>query len=274
MKIGCHCQTWGGVHGHPAGVGSIKDMVYRARPPFARATKEIRLVGFEGIEAFDGDVIEWHQARLDVAATGLTLSGVYTGGQFIYPDAWADERTKFERVIDAARALGARNLVVGGGAVRANGVGPDDCAMMADRLDELAGIADRAGLVAHFHPHPHPDGYNQDQVENILGRTAIGLCPDLGVLAKGGVEPVDFCRRYASRISYLHLKDSRNGQDIEVGQGTVDIEGVVSALVDAGFDGWVVAELDASESTPFASAQAMHRHIETRLIPIARGTRA
>lgn len=274
MKIACHTQTWGGVRGHPAGVGSIKDLTYLARPDFARASKEIALLGFDGLEAFDGDVLAWHRAGLDIAATGLTLSGVYAGGQFIYDDAWPDEKAKFADVIDAARTLGAKNLVIGGGAVRARGVQSEDPVKIAQRLDEVGEMADRAGISAHFHPHPHPHGYSEAQTDETLDKTQIGLCPDLGVLAKGGVEPVGFCRRHAKRITYLHLKDSRNGEDIEIGQGDVDMEGVLTALVSAGFDGWMVAELDASDASPFASVQAMMGHIQSRLMPLVARERA
>ena len=59
------------------------------------------------MEAFDGDVLAWQAEGFDVRRSGLELSGVYTAGQFVYDDAWADERAKFERVIASARDMGA-----------------------------------------------------------------------------------------------------------------------------------------------------------------------
>lgn len=272
MKIGCHAQTWGGVRGHPGGVGSLAHLTYLSKAPFSRAAKEIRLLGYQAMEAFDGDVLAWQADGVDVRRSGLELSGVYTAGQFVYDDAWADERAKFERVIASARDMGAGHLIIGGGSVRAQGVSPGDPGLIARRLDEVQELAAAAGIAAHFHPHPHPDGYTEEQTDEILGLCSVGLCPDLGVLAKGGVEPISFVERHIGRIGYLHLKDSLNGEDIEVGQGAVDIEGVMRVLGAAGFDGWLVAELDASEASPYASHVAILSHITDVLLPAMKGS--
>jgi len=269
MKIGCHVQTWGAVRGHPAGSQSLKDFVLLSRAPFHRALKEIALCGYDGVEAFDGDVLAWHAAGLDVRRQGLELSGVYTAAQFIYGDVWPDEVARLQGVIDASASLGAANLVVGGGAVRAGGVRADDPAILADRLSEVADMAERRGVTAHFHPHPHPEGYAAEHLDEILRRTPIRVCPDLAVLVKGGVDPVAFARAHAGRIAYVHLKDIRDGEDVEVGQGTIDMRGVVEALARAGFDGWLVAELDASETTPMESARSMLHVIRSDLAPRA-----
>jgi inosose dehydratase len=268
MNLSCHAQTWGAVRGHPAGTQSIKDLVLLSKAPFHKALKEIRLVGFNGVEAFDGDVLEWYAQGLSVDRTGLKLSGVYTSAQFIYDDAWPDEREKLTRVIQASAKMGASNLAIGGGAVRTNGVAAGDVDRLARHLDEVAEIARDHNVRPHFHPHPHPNGYTSEHLEELFEKTSVGICPDLAVLAKGDLDPVAFIKTYATRISYIHLKDIRNGEDIEVGQGEIDLKGVVRVLAGASFKGWLVAELDASESTPAESARAMLGYIREELLPL------
>ena len=64
-------------------------------------------------------------------------------------------------------------------------------------------------------------------------------------------------RRWAERIPYVHLKDVdparrdgdfwasiRAGVFRPLGEGVVDLSGLIAALAEHGFDGWAVVEQD------------------------------
>jgi inosose dehydratase len=83
-------------------------------------------------------------------------------------------------------------------------------------------------------------------------------------------------RKYGSQLLFLHLKDvearpSEPGQGpprpyrfVELGRGRVDLPGVIRALGDVGFKGWIVVELDAvpdRSRSPRESAEINRRYV-------------
>ena len=136
----------------------------------------------------------------------MKLVAVYSGGNFIFPDILDEELARVTRAADAAQALGAEHLVVGGGARRFDGTRDGDYDALASALDKVVGIAEARGLRAHYHPHLSTIVENPDEVRKIFGKTAIGFCPDTAHLAAAGGDVAAMVREHAGRISYVHLK--------------------------------------------------------------------
>ena len=95
MRLGYHTITWGGVVGDAVGVTSVKDLYYRVNGPMDRAIAEIGALGYEGVEMFDGNVADYASRPDDLknllAAAGVELVSVYTGGNFIYEEILSEE---------------------------------------------------------------------------------------------------------------------------------------------------------------------------------------
>ena len=114
-----------------------------------------------------------------------------------------------------------------------------------------------------------------DDVGALLERTAVGLALDTAELAVAGIDPVAAAPRFGDRIRHVHLKDAREtvGDEAavqnaekhvllaggsrgierwfwELGEGTVDVAGVVAALRGHGYDGWWIVESDQSPAPP------------------------
>ncbi|WP_390624141.1 sugar phosphate isomerase/epimerase family protein [Fodinicola feengrottensis] len=70
-------------------------------------------------------------------------------------------------------------------------------------------IAESVGLAATYHPHLSTIVEGPQDIERLLKDTRIGFCPDTAHLAAGGGDPAALIRRYADRISHIHLKDVR-----------------------------------------------------------------
>src|SRR5690349_14167181 len=116
----------------------------------------------------------------------------------------------------------------------------------------------------------------RDHVPALLDRTDpefVGLALDTGELTAGGIDPVDVIERYGDRVWHVQFKDAlavdteeeylqphahwtvrvRGGARevrwfAEPGAegGLVDFPAVTRALLDAGYDGWIVFESDQS----------------------------
>jgi inosose dehydratase len=102
------------------------------------------------------------------------------------------------------------------------------------------------------------------------------FAPDTGQIQKGGGDALEVVRTYLGQIRHVHLKDYRGGGPVEfvdgqevdetgflnytpLGDGVVDIPGVIALLDEAGYDGWINIELDANEQDPQDARPAASR---------------
>lgn len=140
-------------------------------------------------------------------------------------------------------------------------------------------VMDETGLRTVFHHHIGTWIETPAEVERLLANTdpeILGLVFDTGHWSFGGGDPVTGVRQFADRIWHVHFKDhdpavaaqsrieewdgpTSVGKGIfpELGQGDVDFPGVLQALKDINYDGWIVAEQDVlpGSGTPKESAQ-------------------
>ena len=278
MQLGYHSITWGGVVGDPTGVTSVKNLHYRSNGSIVQAVVDIAAAGYEGIELFDGNVAEYAERPRDLrrllADSGLDLVSVYSGGNFIYPDALPDELHRVARAADLAATFGAQHLVVGGGARRAAGTSEEDYDRLGSALDQVVEIAESRGLTATYHPHLTTIAESPDEIDKVLRRSRIGFCPDTAHLAAGGGDPAALVRRYADRIHLVHLKDFRPDPFgfLPLGGGVLNLPEILAALNDAGYDGWLLVELDAYDGDPAEAARISWTYL-VDLLPSGIGRR-
>ena len=271
MRLGYHSITWGGVVGHPAGVTSVKDLYYLANGSMEQAVRDIAAAGYEGTEMFDGNVAAYadepEKLRNLLAENGLDLVSVYTGANFIYSDILPDEMHRIRQAAELAAAFGAQHLVVGGGARRAAGTVGTDYDRLAEELDRANEIAADHGLTACYHPHLGTIVESPEEIERVMARTRIGFCPDTAHLAAGGGDPAALIRRYADRVSHVHLKDldRASGQFLPLGQGALDLAEILRAVRDIGYDNWLIVELDAYNGDPREAAAISKTYLDKLL---------
>jgi inosose dehydratase len=129
-----------------------------------------------------------------------------------------------------------------------------------ERLQDLIG---EHGLRATLHPHVGTAIEDRDAVHRLLDSSDIPLCLDTGHLVIGGTDPLELLRTAADRVAHVHLKDVRlavaatvhddsyisavrQGVYAPLGDGDLDIAGIVAALEAAGYAGWYVLEQDCA----------------------------
>lgn len=271
MRLGYHSITWGGVTGDATGVTSVKDLMYRVPGDMRRALREIAAAGYEGVEMFDGNVAEFagspDELHALLAETGLSLVGVYTGANFVYSEILPDELHRVRRAAALAAQFGATQLVVGGGARRAAGTPESDYDRLGEALDTVTAIAEEHGLSACYHPHLTTIVESPDELEKIMSRSRIGFCPDTAHLAAGGGDPAALIRRYPDRVRHVHLKDLRREpfSFLPLGEGEIDLADVLAAVIETGYDGWLVVELDSYDGDPAQAARLSKAHLDRLL---------
>jgi inosose dehydratase len=149
----------------------------------------------------------------------------------------------------------------------------DELAVLLGQLAEAAPASVRVA----FHPHTATWIEAPDEVDALasrLGATGAGLCLDVGHYLVGGGDPVDAIGRYADQVTHVHAKDVdpkvlarlRAGEIngfagavrerifTELGNGALDLAGVLEALDRIGYGGWLMVEQDSSWLAPSEAA--------------------
>jgi len=270
FRIGYHTICWGGVVGVPVGVTSVKDLFYLSNGDVLRALADIAEVGYDGFELFDGNLLGFEHdlapLRSIIDATGLTPLGVYSGANFIFDEILDEEMWRISRASDLAAEIGARHLVVGGGAQRSTGIGDDDYRKLGEALDRVVAIAEGNGLSCVYHPHLTTIVETPEQIARILSLSRIGLCVDTAHVAAGGGDPSKVIRDHFDRVRYVHLKDFTPDPFgfQPLGKGDLDMAGIVATLDELGYEGWATVELDSFDGDPKEAAAVSRRFLKER----------
>ncbi len=163
----------------------------------------------------------------------------------------------------------------------AEGLDADGWRTFAEGANELATrVRDEAGIRTVIHQHLGTLVETGDEVRRLLDLTdpsLLGVCLDTGHWTFGtGEEPAAAIRELGDRVWHVHFKDcdpavmaesrlrewdgltsTGHGVFCELGRGCVDFPGVLAALNETGYDGWIVVEQDIlpGMGDPAASAQ-------------------
>lgn len=260
LKIAAAPITWG-VSEVP-GWGRQLD-AGRVLAEIARAGLVATELGPHGFLPEDPAEIE---ARL--AAYGLALVGGFVPAVLHRAEVQDEELARVEAGARSLADAGAGVLVL---AARSGAPGYDvsrtpteaEWETLRRGVAATLGIGRRHGLVVAVHPHVGTLIEKEAEIRRLLESTGAPLCLDTGHLTVAGVDPLRVAREAAGRIAHVHLKDVdralaaqvrsgglgyheavRRGLYRRLGEGDVDVAGVVEILREQGYDGWYVLEQD------------------------------
>lgn len=151
-------------------------------------------------------------------------------------------------------------------------------------LDAARELCAAHGLTCALHPHVGTVVERREEVERVLDGSDVGLCLDTGHLLAAGADPVSVAAEAGERITHVHLKDVdgellarllggrvqysaavRAGLYRPLGEGAVDVAGLVELLTGRGYDGWFVLEQDVMLDAVPAAGEGPARDIATSL---------
>lgn len=131
------------------------------------------------------------------------------------------------------------------------------------------------GYEPTFHPEIGTYVEAPWEIERVLDVSDIGLCLETGHMMLGGGDPAAILRSWAGRINHVHLKDAAlsvmkgivdDGAAVTevwsreafcaLGNGDLDVQGVLKGLRTIGFHGWLVVEQDILPRTAERFARA------------------
>jgi inosose dehydratase len=165
---------------------------------------------------------------------------------------------------------------------------------LAETVDRLAEETVAGGHSFAWHPHAATYVETPAEVERLAAISdpmLVGFCLDVGHYIVGGGDPVAALGRYGERVTHIHLKDVdpgvldrirrgaipdfeaaiRERLFTELGNGCLDLGGVLAALAARDYAGWLMVEQDSSWGPPSESAAIGRRVLAAELRRLGAG---
>jgi inosose dehydratase len=264
--------------------------------PIEEKVADVAAAGFTAFETF-GHVVEQYPGGAPafkdlIARNGLTYAASYCARTYIDPARAADDIAQVMQWARSSKEAGAETIVVSCQRREKDSYTPEEYAGLARTFNTLgARIRDELGLRTSLHPHTGTPVEKPEEIARVveaLDPKACGFGPDTGQIAQAGGDAVDVVGRYRDVVTHVHVKDyggtpvnRRPDGTVEdptgyvgytpVGSGVIDFATMFRGLKDAGFDGWLMVELDGTPRAPRPpkEAAAMSYHGLTTAIAAA-----
>jgi len=222
---------------------------YDVSPILERIFSEMAYAGFDAVETMEqalrsdtytkqiGELIEKYSISLIGTSYGAQMWDKSKHGE-IYEDV--------DLVMSNLASLGGRTFGTTVGEPQGRMKTEDELDAQADLLQRLVEMGNEKGIVLNLHNHTSEVVNEMHDLGGTLKRIPdIKLGPDLNWLLRGGVDPIEFLKKYKQQICFLHLRDQyADGSWSEaLGEGDVDFKEIGETLKEINFDGDVIIEL-------------------------------
>lgn len=192
----------------------------------------------------------------------------------------------FDKIVSDCKTLNCNFLRIGMMPLTVMG-DKDKIMEFIDKAESLAHRLAEHGIELYYHTHhlefQKYDGvYLLDLIKN--NTTKLGFELDVHWIQRAGENPVEFVKKYAGRISLLHLKDYRIGQmDLsevdfkdmakfmhiftntiefaELGEGNLDLKAIIDAGLESGAQYFLVEQDNTYGRDPFECLEVSANHL-------------
>ena len=242
----------------------------------AAAIPDVASLGYQGYETF-GEVLEAWQPKGGLKQVldrnQLPLISAYCNVNLTDPTKRTAEIARAVLWAKLIRSSGGVTAVIGPNGVKR--VSYDFKASKRDivsALNEICKAVDGEGIVPALHQHTGTCVESRDEVYSVLEAVDtryVKFGPDVGQLAKGGVDAVKVVKDFLPLIRHVHLKDWNGGphwaEYCPLGQGKVDVPAVLALLEQSPDMKIIMVELDPSRDpplTPIQTARVSKEYLE------------
>ena len=244
-----------------------------------------------------------------LAARNLGLAGAYLEFPFSNPDQLAKIFPDLDAMLDTFDAVAslvpgprprptiadassdARRLLPGRShADHSLGLSDDAWAAFAIGLKAVVARCRDRGYEPTFHPETGTFVEATWEIDKVLEISDVGLCLETGHIFVCGGDPLAVLRSAPERVNHVHLKDAvRSRMDgviadkeptpaiwtrevfCALGEGDVDLDGILQELERLNFEGWMVVEQDIFPQTSARFAKAVADQQTNRQFLTSRG---
>ena len=265
---------------------------------YLATVKTIAAEGFGGIELFAWTLPKIEaQGKLDIFEEyNIPLWSAYFSHNILDKSKKAETFERMKRFAEILVKKGGTHAAFGGDIIdrrKYNYVDHRDD--IIEIVNESGKVLQDMGVRLCFHPHTGTpiETYNEitDFFQHIDPKY-VGFAPDIAQIAKGGSDPMEIMKNFSELIEHFHFKDYGGkcefdrsqvkplegetyfnfndvGKEIDatgyvnycvLGDGVVDLLGILKFLEEKNFDGHVMVELDGTNAMPISAEESVHRN--------------
>lgn len=249
MKVGVQTRPWG------------PEM---NREHLPQVLAEITSAGYNGFEigAQHLDISQLEPFRRLIASHGLEVIGIHVGGEIYDPKSVREAFENLERIVAFAAEVGAPFLPFSGRPKLDKT--EEECHYQAESLNRIGQLCHDSGITLCYHNHFWEIENECAELRYLCDHTdpdLVSLCLDVGWVERAGGSPVEVAGAFLDRIAYFHFKDTKEGEWMEIGHGTVDFPGLFRAIRKRqGW--WLVVEQDETRRRPVESARISRDYLK------------
>jgi len=217
---------------------------------------EAASIGYSGVEMGPGPLQGLEDPSEPFTSNGLALTGLHIG---------VGDMKTVETCLQLIKECGAHYLLFSGAGGRGNT--EKEYRESSKFIKAVAEKSRDLGVRVCYHNHYQEIIDGAKGIKIICSEVEpelLSLCVDTYWVQYAGASPVQFLKENLDRISYLHLKDLKDKDFVELGQGAIDFPGVFKAIEGREVE-WAVVEQDRTKKTPKESMQISRRYLRNRL---------
>jgi len=204
------------------------------------ALEQSKLLGVHYWEAYSAHVpLTTDPAQVDAILGKLKAADVKLMAHGV--SGFGADTAANRRVFECAKALGIRTI---------------SADPTPQSFDNLEALVEEFKINIAIHNHGPGARYDklQQVVDAVKGRhKRIGACADLGHFLRSNENPVKVLETLGDRVHGVHLKDVKNATQFTIlGQGDMDVVGVLKALRAIKYNGVVALEYEEHPENPIA----------------------
>ena len=228
------------------------------------ALKDFSDLGFYSFETF-AEVLDTLDKKGNlsdlIAKYKVPLRSGYFTANLIDPAQRKDTILKIGELAKAIKKHGGTFMVLAPNSVKREDFKfADHKANIVAALNDYAKAVNDAGLGTGLHQHTGTAIDSEQEVYAVMQAVDTRHCkfaPDVGQLQKGGSDAAKVVKDFLPILVHMHLKDFVGGQYFAgycpLGEGKVDLAGILNMVEGAGAKANVMVELDRAASTPISA---------------------
>lgn len=220
-----------------------------------KALLAVAKMGYKGVEFAGYYGYRPAELRALLDRCGLTAAGTHVGIELLEKDPGLQ--------FEYAKALGMKTITLPWLAPESF-LAPETLG----RVEKICREAEAQGLKLAFHNHnrefERADG--AAKLDAFLAALpGVGLELDTYWASFAGADPFAYMRRYADRLSAIHIKDmyedpARRERNANIGEGCLDIAGYLKTARSLGAE-WAFVEMDAADGDSLECARISHANL-------------
>jgi len=248
IQIGCTGLIWGATPRTPENL--------------EQALTDMSSLGFHKFETWASVIADWDakdKAQELIARYKVPLVSGFMGINAHDP---LMRKKSIEQVVQwgkTIRKYGATFAVVNAGGVKREGFNfKEHRSNIVAALNEHGMALNDVGLAAGLHQHTGSAVDVPEEVYAVMEAVDtryMKFAPDVGQLQKAGGDSAKIIRDFKNIVAHMHLKDYVGGEHFQgycpLGQGKVDLAGILDTMEKANPKANIMVELDGSKGQPY-----------------------